>query len=344
MKSSKTEDLKALWSGLAPVIRWVGGVLVAGVIVWILVRTLDWKALSDALAAADYRWILFGIFTIVGTIVARALRWRALLHEGNLSVWTSVTAILAAQVVNVAVPVMRSGDITRAVWVSQRQNARLPQALGSIALEKVWDLLALCATGTALLVTVPLPEWFAQSTWGMLTTVGLGMMVLYLGLHWQRPLLDLVSRILTRLPANAGSFLMPHLNQLVRALDAVRQPRTSLEAALWTLMTWALGGVANWATMSAFGVGSPGAAAFLLAALMLGGAVVPVPGRLGVFEGICVVSLALFGIDRNLALAIGLVLHLVVLGPPLIIAGLLALVNAWTGMSGRLKPVDGEIR
>ena len=57
---------------------------------------------------------------------------------------------------------------------------------------------------------------------------------------------------------------------------------------------------------------------------MVGGAAVPAPARLGVFEGICVISLALFGIPRDQALAVGLVLHLVVMGPPLVAAALLA--------------------
>ena len=72
------------------------------------------------------------------------------------------------------------------------------------------------------------------------------------------------------------------------------------------------------------------AALFLLAALMVGGTV-PVPGRLGLFEGICVLSLGLFGVPRDPALAVGLVLHLVVMSPPLVGAALLAL---WPGRKG----------
>jgi hypothetical protein len=57
---------------------------------------------------------------------------------------------------------------------------------------------------------------------------------------------------------------------------------------------------------------------------MVGGTV-PTPGRLGIFEGICVVSLeSFFGVPFDQALAVGLVLHLVVMGPPLVTAALLA--------------------
>lgn len=66
---------------------------------------------------------------------------------------------------------------------------------------------------------------------------------------------------------------------------------------------------------------------------MVGGTV-PVPGRLGLFEGICVLSLTLFDVPRDLALAVGLVLHGVVMGPPLVGAALLAL---WPGRLRRVS-------
>ena len=55
---------------------------------------------------------------------------------------------------------------------------------------------------------------------------------------------------------------------------------------------------------------------------------VPVPARLGIFEGVCVVSLALFDIPFDQALAVGLLLHLIVMAPPLLAAALLALWRA----------------
>jgi hypothetical protein len=57
---------------------------------------------------------------------------------------------------------------------------------------------------------------------------------------------------------------------------------------------------------------------------------------LGVFEGITVVSLALFSVPRDQALAVGLVLHLVVMGPALLAAALLAF---WPDR--RIRRADG---
>ena len=308
-------------------LRWAVGLALAGIAVWILVRGLDWSAIAGALIGADYRWVSAGVIGALVTLLTRALRWKALLNGDRVSLWSSATAILVGQVVNTGLPVLRSGDFARAAWTSQRAPVGVTQSLGSIVLEKVWDLLALCVTGVALLFLIPLPAWFEQSTWGVVVAVILGLVVLWAGLHWQAPLLAVVSRLMHKLPERLSGILMPQLQELVLALDTIRQPRASAAAGLWTVCTWVVGGFINWSVMRAFGVSSITGATLLLATLMLGASAVPTPGRVGVFEGIAVVSLTQFGVDANLALAIGLVLHLVVMGPPLVLAALLGLAN-----------------
>jgi uncharacterized membrane protein YbhN (UPF0104 family) len=308
------------------VARWVVGLSVAALSVWLLARDLDWSGVREALAAADYRWIVAGVLAIVGTFLTRTRRWQALLWHTRVPTRPAMTALLVGQVVNLALP-MRSGDVARAAWIAPERQTGFPEALGSIAVEKVWDLLALLVCGVVLLVWLPLPDWFARSTEGTALALAAGGGVLWAGLHWQETLFRWIGRLLARFPAGWDRTLLPLLRRLTNGLEGLRRPGVSGPALLWTALTWGLGAAANGAVLAAFGIPSAAAALFLLAALMVGGTV-PVPGRLGLFEGICVLSLALFDVPRDLALAVGLVLHLVVMGPPLAGAALLAL---WPG-------------
>jgi len=244
----------------------------------------------------------------------------------------TMTALLVGQVVNLVFP-MRSGDVARAAWIAPEKQTGFPEALGSIAVEKVWDLLALLACGVVLLVWFPLPDWFARSTEGTALALAVGGGALWAGLHWQETLFRWAGRLLARFPAGWDHALLSILRRLANGLEGLRRPLVSSRALFWTALTWGLGALANWAVLAAFGIPSAAAALFLLAALMVGGTV-PVPGRLGLFEGICVLSLSLFGVPRDPALAVGLVLHLVVMGPPLVGAALLAL---WPGRKGESR-------
>jgi len=292
--------------------------------IWLLARELDWAMVWDALRGVNYAWVLLGVLATVGTFFTRTWRWQALLWQADLPLFPTMAAILVGQVMNLALP-MRGGDVARAMWIGPQRGTNAPEALGSVALEKVWDLLVLFLCGLLLLTLMPLPAWFSQSTWGTALTLAIGGVCLWAGLRWQETLFRWAGLILARFPAGWDQAILPKLRRLAQGLASIRHAHASTRAFLWTLATWGLGAATNWAVMAAFGVYSVPAALLLLVGLMVGGAVVQTPGRLGVYEGICVVLLPLFAISDDVAFAVGLVLHLVVMGPPLVAAAVLAL-------------------
>lgn len=313
-------DRRRKWARIG---RWAVGLGVAGLACWLLARELDWRGVGLALGRADYGWVAAGALAIVATCLTRSWRWQALLWQSRTRLRPTLTALLVGQVVNMALP-MRSGDVARAAWISPEGKTGTVEALGSVAVEKVWDLAALLTCGLILLVWTPLPDWFARSTWGTALALALGAGALLAALRWRAPLFRWAGRLLACLPAGWDQALLPRLRRLADSLEAVRRVDVSARALLWTALTWALGALANLAVLTAFGVPSAVAALFLLVALMVAGKV-PTPGQLGVFEGVCVVSLEnLFGVPRDQALAVGIMLHAVVAGPVLVMAALLA--------------------
>lgn len=306
-------------------LRWFAGLGILALTVWLFVTQLAWRDTLEAVTNADPVWILVALLAIIATLWSRAWRWQSLLTHSTVNLVGRMTAILMGQIVNQLVPLVRSGEWVRAYWLKRYQDGIVIEALGSIALEKSWDLFAISACSLALVFWMPLPPWFRQSAWGSLLTTAFVVILLGLGLRWQTDLLTWVERVSGRLPQRWQHVWMPRIRRLVSALNVVRQPQASLIAGVGTAITWGLGVLANWSVLVAFGERSVGAAMLLMVALMLGSAVVPTPGRLGVFEGISVVVLRLFDIPVDRALAIGLVLHVVALGPPILIGAVLAL-------------------
>ena len=305
-------------------LRWAIGLGATALSCWLLARDVDWQRMAQALRVVNYGWIAVGLLAIVSTFFTRARRWQALLWQSHVGLRPTITALLTGQIVNTILP-MRSGDVVRAAWISPESESGTMAALGSIAIEKMWDLVALLACGLLLLIWMPLPDWFARSTCGTALTQLLAGGTLWAILRWQALLFRLAGRVLAYLPAGWDEALLPRLQRLADGLETIRQPESAAKAAAWTALTWAVGGMANLAVLVAFGIRSPIAALFLLAALMLGSAV-PTPGKLGIFEGICVVVLgSFFDVPFHQALAVGLVLHVVVIGPPLAATALLTL-------------------
>ncbi len=316
-------------------VRWVVGLGVTILSCWLLVQDLDWRGVARALTTADYRWAAVAVLFVIASFFTRTYRWRALLGRPGLPSRPLMTALLVGQVFNMALPV-RSGDVVRAAWLGVDRDGDPAGVLGSIAVEKAWDLLALLVCGLVLLVLMPLPGWLVRSTWGAALALALVGAFLWLALRWRAGLARWAGRLLARLPAGWDRLMLPHLRRLADGLETASRLGAAPPALLWTGLTWALGGLVNLAVLAAFGLPSVVAALFLLTALMAGAAV-PTPAGLGLFESICVVALAFLGVSRDRALAVGLLLHLVVMGPPLVTAGLLALWPA-----ARLRSEDGR--
>jgi uncharacterized membrane protein YbhN (UPF0104 family) len=316
----------------AKVARWAVALSVTGISCWLLVQDVDWQNVAHAFTNANYRWVVVGASAIIATFLTRTRRWQALLWQSTPRLQPTMTALLIGQVVNLALP-MRSGDVVRAAWIGPERRTGTVEALGSIAIEKVWDLLALLVCGLTLLILMPLPEWFARSTWGTALTLLLATGLILATLHWQVPLFRLAGQVLARLPAGWDQAILPRLQRLANGLEAIRQPDVSVRAALWTGLTWGLGALANFAVLAAFDIPSVVAALFLLAALMVSSAVPTTPGKFGLFEAICVMCLTtFFQVSSDPALAAGLVLHAVVMVPPLITTAILTL---WPGHRAR---------
>jgi uncharacterized membrane protein YbhN (UPF0104 family) len=68
----------------------------------------------------------------------------------------------------------------------------------------------------------------------------------------------------------------------------------------------------------------PVAALVLLAVLQVGTAVVSVPGNIGVFHYLTVVTLATWRVPAPVALATAIVLHIVSLGPKVVLGAIAA--------------------
>ena len=121
---------------------------------------------------------------------------------------------------------------------------------------------------------------------------------------------------------------------LLDGLEGLIRPQTLFWGLLGSLAVWGLGAATNYCVLRAFELTSSTVPVLLLLAALQAGVAVPsLPGSVGVFEGICIAVLALFGIGQEEALAAGLALHVVVFAPPILLGGVLMWRAGYRGLS-----------
>jgi uncharacterized membrane protein YbhN (UPF0104 family) len=123
-------------------------------VAWII-RSLDWQQVWQVWGAAHPGWAILALVTVLLTIAARVGRWRGLLLPQRFGATKLLTALLTGQVVNYVV-LARLGDVARAAALGQGHRAR---ALGTVALEKLWDVGMLLGLTAALSLGLTLPDW-----------------------------------------------------------------------------------------------------------------------------------------------------------------------------------------
>lgn len=292
-----------------PTYRLLGGFLLGLGLLALLARNLKWEELLRAFQEADPRWAALAFLANTGTLWTRTFRWQALLRPRSAPFLRTWRALLVGQLANAVLP-GRAGDLVRAAWLTGEGHA-LARVLASVVAEKVWDLLALSFCAALLLALAPLPAWFTRPVGWLALILALGLPVSLAFLahreRWLGPL--------ERMQWRGIRWLAAFLREATEGFRGLHDTGTAARVAGWTGLTWALGALANWGALRAFGVGNWPAALFLLAVLMAGQAIRVSPGQLGVWEALAVLALGIFGVDMRTGLAVGLALHGTVLLP-----------------------------
>jgi uncharacterized membrane protein YbhN (UPF0104 family) len=215
--------------------------------------------------------------------------------------------------------------------------------LGTIVLEKSLDLLAVQAL---LLLAVPLailPGWLRARTGLSALVLGAGLLAALLLISRYR---NQLLALLARLPQPRSPYWARWANRLYRLLRttlesiaALRGPRL-LRVTVLTTAIW-LGSVAVLVAMQiAFRIPPDGGAAFvLMIALTFSNWVPTPPAMIGVVGAVTVAVMAPFGVPPEQALAMGTVLNVVLVAPPL----LLGMGATWARLL-RLRGAPGSGR
>jgi uncharacterized protein (TIRG00374 family) len=339
------------WFGLGSASR-LGLGLVASVACLILLASeVRVAGVQDAMRRMDYG--LLGLAMVVTLLIMlfKAARWRSLYPAPKRpSLRLAIAGIAMGQVANWAVPA-RLGELIRIGLVSMDSTAAATNSRASIALsagvlgaEKLCEGTMLLLTVALLLLLVGVP--FAISSAGLLSTAGFCILGIAALVGWRLQLFQvkLPTWLLARVQRRIGTAtLATHARSFGEGLMSWCSPAGLAQAALWSVGIWVLGGVTNAVVMSSLGLPVGLGASFTLLAALYGAAVIPsVPGRIGVFQYVCVVVLVPFGIEFDDAVAFALALYAVVYLPPLVV-GALSVILIWP-QTQRMVGGLGELR
>lgn len=296
----------------------IAGVLLSALCVWVLAQATDVSTLVRLIGAAELPLLGAAVLSLAVSMVVRTARWRLLMPPSRDGAAIGVMGILPIVCVgyagNAVLPV-RLGDALRAVVAARRFRLGLPEALGSVGLERVVDAAALAGVALIASVGVAVPGWLTQTS--LLLALAAATFVALV--HWGRPIARRLSS-----GENPESFLV-RLAAGLRARPAAMAASFGLSA-----VAWCLDGLTFWIGANALGLNIGWEAGLLIAAgAAIGGIVPSAPAAIGTFELAGTAVGTALGLSPTAALGIVAVAHAITV-VPLIVAGFIS--AAWLGL------------
>ena len=265
-------------------------------------------------------YLLLSLGCVAVNMIGKAVRWKILMHTPGANIKTQkiFLVLTVGQMLNWVYPA-RAGDLARAYLLGNSSIER-SYMLGTVLLEKLIDILAFGFCVLLLVAFMPLPGWALNSVRLFLLVSLIFVITLLLIAQKQQALMAFLQKVSSwldeRFAKSIHVTIIQSIQSGLQSLRLIYNRDLLIKASLWTLVVWGTALFTNQTALLAFRIALPLTTPLLLLILLQIGITLPsIPTRIGLFEYICILALAVFGISQPLALSYGLVLHGMVMLP-----------------------------
>lgn len=300
--------------------------LVGAACIWLSLRVVAFDTLLAEFSSFSLPLIALATVNVVLVSVVKALRWQWLYADAQPRLpWSTHFGILMlAQMLNLLIP-LRLGEIAR-LGLMRQEGRPVGLTFGTIVVEKTLDLLAI---GFVVLAGAPLaliPSSLKQEAGaaGLILGIVLFIALLVFG-RLERPIVNALAAIPE--PGHTGwarifNWVRHAIASTLSSMATLRGRQLVRVAAL-TAAIWLLSIFTMQIMLVAFGldVGWGAALALMLAGMASHWAPTP-PAMIGVVGAVAMAVLASFGVDPVRGLALGTVLNVVLVGPPMVLGSI----------------------
>ena len=309
----------------------IGGLLLSVLLLYWVFHDKNPQALSAALMRASWPALALAALLNLAHNAFRVLRWGWLLDPVRPGVpfRPMFSAVILGFMTTLLVP-GRVGELVRPALLSGREDLPLGPCLGTVVADRLLDGVAI----VALFAVGSLNAHFVAGSAGLAgeirVTAAVALAVIVTGLV----LLVLMSTFAERLDGWLSRRVAPLrwggrvALGLSRGVDALRSPRRLVPIVAYSLVVWLVIGLATWTGIRAAGANIGFSDTLVMLPLLALGVSLPTPGGVGGYHALMQFGLvSLFGVDPTVAAGAGILMHLAIVLPVLVLGAVLLYVD-----------------
>ena len=190
-------------------------VLLTGIFLFFFARSVNWREVAGYLGDIDWRWVPLAVLITPIHLFTRGYRWKYLLHYEKKDV--RFHNLWAGNAVGFMVTYIfpgRLGELVKPLYVARKENIRPGFVIGTVVVERIFDILTMCFLLGFFLLGRPLfgagirvqAEGFSLLyLWGGigLATATVLLVVILLFYYFKEKALAVAARLLKFLPQKA---------------------------------------------------------------------------------------------------------------------------------------------
>jgi glycosyltransferase 2 family protein len=292
------------------------GVFITALALYLGLRRITIGDITAAFSETKYMLVFLALLSVAVNTFGKTVRWQVLMGTRGKSIKRGkiLAALLVGQMLN-TLSFARIGDLSR-VYIAGRMGIGKVFAFSTLIVEKFLDTLAYVFLFIVLFLLMQLPDWITHSGYTFLIIsilLATGLLISSFRSEW---ILKFIRLLLSRFPAKFRLYTLPRIQAAIDGLRLFKNFRETSLSSLWSVIIWITAILTNHLALIAMDIYLPITASILLLLGLQAGISLPsTPGRIGVFQYICVLVLGIFGVSQASAFGYGILLHVIVLFP-----------------------------
>ncbi len=312
--------------------------LLTSVFLFFFFRSVEWNEVINYLTDVDLKFFILIIVLVPVHLLTRSFRWRFLLiHEKkDVKFYNMCASVTIGFTVTLLFP-GRIGEVVRPLYLAKKENISRGFALGTVVVERIFDMFTMCFLLGIFLLAKPLYASFFDGKeetysnlqlWGIIgVALSVFFLVIILSLYFFREkALNVISSLLKPLPERVSQKILKAFKGFVQGLKFFHSVGNLLVYIMLSFVVWIGIIFYYWLFFFAYKISVPFFLMCPYVFFVLIGASIPTPGMTGGFhlfsrEGLT----SLFDIDTNLAVGMTIIVH----AAQVIVTCLLGYVILW---------------
>ena len=305
---------------------------------YLALRNVDIQEVRYAISESRWGFIALAFLFVIINNLIKSERWQILLTTAVRTIRFSKTfmVFMIGQMFNNLLPA-RFGELSRIMLMGGKE-LRYSFVVGTLMVEKSLDVISYSLIILVTVLLIPIPEWLNEPVYMVLALSLFVLIALLIVIYYRDDLLQILKKLEGRFSMNLQSKINNFILTGMDSMEVFNNRGEVLRLAFLTAAIWGTALMINQLVISALGLQLPITASLLvLVALIIGISIPSLPGKIGIFEYSCVLSLSLFDVSASVAFSYGILLHIIVFSPPIIVG----LISLWVlGLDQKIPDLD----